>query len=35
LLSKYEYFKLQCHLIMMDNEIVTIGEYMMTRLEYF
>jgi hypothetical protein len=26
LLSKYEYFKLQCHLRMMDNEIVTINK---------
>jgi hypothetical protein len=32
-LSKYHYFKLQCHLIMMDNEIITLGENMMMRLE--
>jgi len=35
LLSKYEYFKLQSHFIMMDNEIVTIGENIMMRLEFF
>jgi hypothetical protein len=34
LLSKYQYFKLQCHLIMMDSEIVKVGKNMMMRLEF-
>ncbi len=29
LLSKYGYFKLECHFIMIDNEIVIIGENVM------
>jgi hypothetical protein len=37
LLSKYLYFKFECHLIMMDNEVVTVNENenMMMGPKYF